>query len=70
MLSTGQSILPLVQMLLILCWNMGYAVCALRMARRQETQPRTLLEGFRLFGPVLRAALLQGLIYFAVAFLK
>ena len=68
MLSTGQSILPLVQMLLMLCWNMGYAVCALRMSRRQEAEPRTLLEGFRLFGPVFRATLLQGLIYFAVAF--
>ena len=39
MLSTGQSILPLVQMLLMLCWNMGYAVCALRMSRRQEAEP-------------------------------
>ncbi len=67
-LSTGQTILPLVQMLVLLCWDMGYAVCALRMARRQETVPKDLLEGFPRFGPMLRAAILRGLIYFALGF--
>lgn len=68
MLSTGQTILPLVQMLILLCWDMGYTICSLRMARRQEASPRTLLEGFRLFGPVIRAVLIQALIFFAIGF--
>lgn len=67
-LSTGQAVLPLVQMLILLCWDMGYTIATLKMARRQEAVPQTLLEGFRLFGPVLRAVLLQCLIYFAMAF--
>lgn len=67
-LSTGQSVLPLVQMVISICMSLGYHVAILDMLRHRATDPRTLSEGFRRFGPALRAALLQGVIYFFLAF--
>lgn len=66
MLSTMQSVLPLLQALIMLCLTMGYRIAVLRMARRQETSPAELTQGFHLFGPALRMALLEALLYIAV----
>lgn len=66
-LSTAQSILPLVQMVVLLCMELGYNAATLNMARGHKSEPRTLLEGFRRFGPLIRAYLLQSLIYFSIA---
>ena len=68
MLETVQYILPLVQSVIVLCIGFGYSAAVLRMARRQETAPRTLLDGFRHFGPLVRMTILEGLIYIAIAF--
>ena len=67
-LSTVQYILPLAQSVVILCIGFGYHSAVLRMSRRQESSPRTLLDGFRFFGPLLRLTLLQAVIYIAIAF--
>lgn len=62
-LSTGQSVLPLINMVVTACLAMGYHTAILSITRGFEASPRTLLSGFRQFGPVLRALLLQSLIY-------
>ena len=67
-LSTAQSVLPLLQILISFCLGLGYDSAALKMARRQEATPRTLLDGFLLFGPLMRSLLLQGLIYLSIGF--
>lgn len=67
-LSTAQSVLPVLQVLVSICLGLGYDSAALKMARRQETSPRTLLEGFPLFGPLLRSLILQGIIYLGICF--
>lgn len=66
MLSTLQSMLPFAQMLLLLGWNAGYAIAVLKIFRRQYADERTLQEGFSLFWPMLRAALLEAMIYFSL----
>ncbi len=48
-------------------WSIGFVSAMLLVARGQEAAPKSLLEGFRRFGPVLRLELLEGLIYTAVA---
>ena len=62
-LSTGQTLLPIVQLLITLGLNLGYHRAVLFLARQQEASPRTLLDGFRYFGPMLRAGLFQVLLY-------
>lgn len=67
-LSTIDTILPLVQTVVVLCLELGYYAASLNMLRSRRSEPRTLLAGFLRWGPLLRTYLLQGLIYFAVAF--
>ena len=62
-LETIQTVLPYAQMLAVMCWDLGFLSAMLRIARRQSCDEKELLSGFRLFGPALRATLLQGLIY-------
>ena len=69
-LSTLQSMLPIVQMLVMLGWNAGYAIAVLRIIRRQNTDHTTLMTGFSLFFPMLRSLLLEGLIYFNIMVLS
>ena len=69
MLSTAQTVLPLVQSLVFLGLEMGYCIVALRIARGEEFSQDTLFGGFRRFFPLLRAMLLQGFIYFAIGML-
>ena len=68
-LSTGQTILPLVQMLVVLGLELGYCTMALRISRGEAVSQDTLFGGFRRFFPLLRAQILQALLYFAVAML-
>lgn len=67
-LSTGQSVLPLVNLAVTACLNLGYHIAILSILRGFEATPRTLSGGFRHFGPVLRSMLLQSLVYCAVGF--
>ena len=66
-LSTVQSVLPILQLVVTTCLGLGYHVAVLNISRGRASAPQTLLEGFRRFGPLLRASLLQFAIYFAIA---
>lgn len=68
MLSTAQSVLPVVQMVVMLCLGLGYHMVALNVARNRHSGPDTLPEGFRRFGPLVRTTVLQYLIYFGIGF--
>ncbi len=69
-LSTGQTVLPIVQLCLTACLGLGYHMAVLRIARGGHAELRTLLEGFRNFGPILRATVFQGLIYICQGFIS
>lgn len=67
MLSTIQTVLPLVQAVLLVCLELGYQQASLDVIRHRAVSPRTLTVGFHRFGPLLRAVLLQGVLYFLLA---
>lgn len=67
-LETAQSVLQLLLNVLSPFWALGFIAAALGLARRQQTTPHTLMTGLRRWGPALRMLILQGLIYFVVAF--
>lgn len=67
-LSTGQSVLPLINLIVSNCLSLGYHIAILSIIRGFEATPRTLAGGFRHFGPVIRSLLLQGAVYCAVGF--
>lgn len=61
-LVTTQSLLRLLQTVVLPFWQIGYTFYALRVARGQASGLSDLLEGFRRFGPVLRLkALMAGM---------
>lgn len=62
-LSAIQSMLPLVQSLVVMCVELGYMAAMLRVARGQYTSPNTLRLGFARFWTLLRCSVIQGLIY-------
>ena len=62
-LSTGQSVLPLVNLIVTACLGLGYHIAVLSHVRGFDANPRTLLGGFRHLGPVLRTLLLQTAVY-------
>lgn len=66
LLSTLQTVLPLAQTLFLMCLDLGYIAAMLRIARGQYTSPQTLRLGFDRFWVLLRASLLQTLLYCAV----
>lgn len=66
MFSTVQQILPTLQSLVLLCMDLGYLHGMMRIVRGQYADHTDLKTGFRLFGPMLRITLLQGMIYLAV----
>lgn len=55
-----QTLLPIAQMLFLLCWDMGYLRSVLNMSRGKEATCRTLTAEFGIFGPTLRLNLLLG----------
>lgn len=65
-LQTVQMVLPYVQLVLVVCWDLGFLSAMVRISRRQRTDERELLAGFRLVGPALRNLLLQGALYFGL----
>lgn len=67
-LSTLNTVLPLVQMVVLMCLALGYTAAMLRIARRQYASEKTLKAGFERFWVLLRTNLLLMLIYFAIAF--
>lgn len=64
-LSTMQTVLPFISLLAMMCWDLGYRSAMLRISRGAHTDEKTLVGGFSLFGPALRSALIQGMLYAA-----
>ena len=62
-LSTVQSMLPLLQSLVVMCLELGYVAAMLRVARGQYASPNTLRLGFDRFWTLLRCLVILGLIY-------
>ena len=69
-LSTGQSVLPLVQLLINACLTLGYHIAILCIIRNFEASTQTLFTGFRFFFPMLRLLLLQVFLYAGLMFLS
>lgn len=67
-LSTGQSVLPLVTLIVTACLSLGYHIAMLSYTRGFDASTHTLMSGFRHFGPVIRAMLTQGFVYLLVGF--
>lgn len=70
MLSSVQSMLPMVQSLLIMCLDLGYVAAMLRIARGMYTSPQTLRLGFDRFWLLLRCGIFKGLIMTGVTFVS
>lgn len=62
-LSTIQSLLPMVQSMVVMCLELGYIAAMLRIARQQYASEHTLKLGFDRFWVMLRYTLIQGGIY-------
>lgn len=69
-LSALQTMLPIAQMLILLGWNAGFFTAMLKIIRREYADASTLRSGFSLFFPMLRALLLEGMIYFSLTMLS
>ena len=67
-LSTLQAVMPLAQMVLLMCLELGYCSAAMRFARGQYADHTDLRTGFRLFGPLLRMNLIQAAMYLGILF--
>ncbi len=67
-LDTLKSALPILQLLMAMCWDMGYLRSMLNLSRGQDPQVRSLTQGFSLFFPILRLDLILGVILGGVAF--
>lgn len=62
-LSTGQSVLPLLNFIITACLSLGYHTAILSFTRGYDASTHTLTGGFRHFGPILRTMLLKGIFY-------
>lgn len=69
-LSTADSILPILQIALMLCLNLGFMAAMLRISRRQFASPKTLKLGAARFWVLLRTRILLYLIYTGAGFLS
>lgn len=68
-LATVQTMLPMLQVLVLMCLDLGYRGAMLRISRGQYTSPQTLRSGIQRFGTMLRCAVQEGLLYMALIFL-
>lgn len=70
LLSTVQSVLPMVQSALIMCLNLGYLAAVMRVSREQYVTPQTLKLGFDRFWLLLKTTVMQSCIYFGIVLLS
>ena len=63
MLSTVQSVLPMIQSAVVMCLELGYIAAMVRIARQQYASEQTLKLGFDRFWVLIRLALVQASIY-------
>lgn len=66
-LSTVQSVLPMVQSLIVMCLELGYLAAMVRIARQQYASEHTLKLGFDRLWVLIRWTLIQGGIYVLAA---
>jgi len=66
-LQTAQQLLETASSLALPFWQIGLVFVSLQLIRRQSAEPRSLLEGFRKLGPVLRMNILKTLILVGLA---
>jgi len=69
-LSTIQTLLPMAQMVISMCLELGYLSAMLRISRGQYASPNSLRMGIDRFWPLLRCTLLQAFIYFGITMLS
>ena len=67
-LSTIQTMLPIIQSMLVMCLDLGYVSTMLRIARGQYASPNGLRLGFDRFWVLLRSQLILGLFYVGICF--
>lgn len=67
-LSAVQALLPVAQMVLVLCVDLGYVSAMLRVARGQAVTANSLRLGFDRFWPLLRLTLIRSLIFVGIGF--
>lgn len=65
-LETAQSVLQIVNLVLLPFWSLGYIRAALQWRDGEAVDSRTLFFGLKHWGPALRKMLLQGIVYFAL----
>lgn len=65
-LSTFQSVLPMIQSMVVMCLELGYVAAMVRVSRGQHTSEKTLKLGFDRFWVMLRSTLIQSLIFMVV----
>jgi len=68
-LSTVQSVLPMLQSIVLLCLEFGYFHAILRLSRGQYADHTDLKVGFRRFGAILRLNIWQGFLVLSVSML-
>ena len=65
-LSTAQSVLPMIQSIVLLCLEFGYFHAILRLSRGQYADHTDLKVGFRRFGAIVRLTLWQYFLIFGI----
>ena len=66
-LSTFQSVLPMVQSMVVLCLDLGYVAAMVRISRQQYASEHTLKLGFDRFWVLIRHSLIQSFLYMLAA---
>lgn len=69
-LSTADSVLPILQAALMLVVNLGFVAAMLRISRRQYASPKTLRAGLERFWVLLRSRVLLFFIYTGAGFIS
>lgn len=69
-LSALQTMLPLVQSVVVMCIELGYVAAMLRVARGQYVSPQTLRLGFDRFWVLLRYTILKAAILMGIGFVS
>jgi len=69
-LSTIQTMLPIIQSMLVMCLDLGYVSTMLRVARGQYASPNGLRLGFDRFWVLLRSQIILVLFYVGICFVS
>lgn len=69
-LTTLQSLLPIISTLFLPLWDIGMLRAGMNYMRDEEVSPRILTAGFRRFGPVFRLLLLRSVMLIAILLLS